>query len=234
MAKLKAPKSVTRRTADAGRDGPRGWVERAQDFYFERKSLVTGLAAAVIIIVAGILGFNYIQGERVRQAEELLGGIIMHYENGDYRTALDGSGETLGLLDIIDQYGSLSAGNMARFYAGDALFRLGNYDEALVYFEAFDAKDNLVGASAIAGQAAIYELRQDYEQAGALYRRAAGMEDNSLRSPVYLVAASRAYSEAGQFERAEEALETAIEQYPDTDLEDEIEFRLGFVRVRMN
>ena len=234
MAKLKAPKSASRRKRDTGQDGAGGWFERVQAFYYAHKNLVTGLAVATILAVAGILGFNYIQGERSKQAGELLGGIIMRYESGDYRAALDGSGEALGLLDIVDQYGGTSAGNLARFYAGDALFRLGEYDQALTYFEDFNAKEDLVGASAAAGQAAIYESRQDYEQAGALYRRAAGMENNRLRSPVYLVAAARAYGEGGRYEEAAEALETALELYPDSDLQDEVEFRLGYVKARMN
>lgn len=234
MSKLKAPKSVASRSGSAGQTGTGGWIDQAQALYYGHKNLVTGGAVAIIVLIAGILGFNYIQGERARQAEELLGGIIMHYEGGDYRTALDGSGETLGLIDLIEQYGGTPSGNMARFYAGDALFRLADYDESLVYFAAFDAKDDIMGASAVAGQAAIYELQQDYRRAGALYRRAAGMEDNKLRTPVYLIAAARAYSEGGQFHEAEEMLEMIIEQYPDTDLQNEVEFRLGFVRARMN
>src|SRR5690606_17436511 len=96
-------------------------------------------------------------------------------------------------LEIADEYGSTDAGNLARFYAADALFRLGEYDRALEYFRKYDEDDGLIGASAIAGEAAIRENKGEYEAAGDLYRRAALHYENELRSPEYLLQAARAY-----------------------------------------
>ena len=233
MATLKAPKTISKRR-ELRKDAATSVFVRAQESFYTHRSLFVGLGAGIVAIVLGILGYSYVQGARADQAEEILGGIILHYEREDFRVALDGSGEDIGLLDIIDQYGSTPAGNMARFYAADALFRLREYDKALALFEDFDGGGDIVGASVLAGQAAIYEMKAAFDRAGDLFRRAANAEDNRLLSPEYLKSAARAYESAGQYSDAEAALLMIRERYPDSALEEELDFHLGRVRARMN
>ena len=233
MARLKGPKSITPQSKDAA-GSKAGWWWTVREFYEEQKRLVTWLGAGAAVVIAGILGFNYIRGAQADSADELLGSVLKYYEDGDFRTALEGTGETLGLLDIIDQHGGTPAGNMARFYAGDALFRVADYEGALEHFERFDASSDIVGASAVAGTAAILEINGDFERAGDLYRRAAGMDENFLHGPRYLVASARAYIQAEDYAEAESVLEEVQEQYPGSELSDEVTFQLGYVRARLN
>ncbi|MXY08401.1 MAG: hypothetical protein F4058_00930 [Rhodothermaceae bacterium] len=231
MAKFKAPKGVLGQSSQQAELRGR-WYTPLLALYYGNRRILTGAAIGVIIIIAAILGYSYIQGARDNQAQELLGAIVLEYEQGDHRVALDGTGETLGLLDIIDQYGSTPAGNTARFYAGNAHFELEEYDEALEQFEQFNASDDFIGASATAGRAAVHELQEDFSRAAALFEHAAEMDDNSLRSPHYLHSAARAYVAAGEFSAAEEIILEAKERYPETTLADEFDFMLGFARAR--
>ena len=208
------------------------WALRA--FYEEQKRLITWLGVGAAVIVAGIFGFNYIQGAQSRSADEALGSILKHYEAADYRIALEGTGETLGLLDVTDRYGGTAAGNLARFYAGNALFRLADYAGALEHFEQFDADDDIVGASVVAGRAAIYEMNGEFERAAELYERAAGMQFNLVHGPRYLMSSARAYMQTEAYDKAENVLEEIRDQYPDSDLADEVTYQLGFVRARLN
>ncbi len=233
MAKFKAPKGVSGRGSQQAESGGR-WYTPLLALYYGNRRILTGAAIGVIVIIAVILGFSYIQGERDNQAQELLGAIVLEYERGDHRVALDGNGETLGLLDIIDRYGGTPAGNTARFYAGNAHFELEEYDEALEQFEQFNANNDFIGASATAGRAAVHELQEDFSRAASLFERAADMDDNSLRSPHYMHSAARAYVAAGEFASAEEVILEAQERYPETTLADEFDFMLGFARARKN
>jgi tetratricopeptide (TPR) repeat protein len=233
MAKFKAPKGVLGQSSQQTESGGR-WYTPLLALYYGNRRILTGAAIGVIVIIAAILGFSYIQGERDNQAQELLGAIVLEYEQGDHRVALDGNGETMGLLDIIDRYGGTPAGNTARFYAGNAHFELEEYDEASEQFEQFNANNDFIGASATAGRAAVHELREDFSRAAVLFERAADMDDNSLRSPQYLHSAARAYVAAGEFSAAEEVILEAKERYPETTLTDEFDFMLGFARARKN
>lgn len=233
MAKFKAPKGVLGQSGQQAESSGR-WYTPLLALYYGNRRILTGAAIGVIVIIAAILGFSYIQGERDNQAQELLGAIVLEYEQGDHRVALDGNGETLGLLDIIDRYGGTPAGNTARFYAGNAHFELEEYDEALEQFEQFNASNDFIGASVTAGRAAVHELQEDFSRAAALFERAADIDDNSLRSPRYLHSAARAYIAAGEFATAEEIILEAKERYPETTLADEFDFMLGFARARKN
>ncbi|MCY3487914.1 MAG: hypothetical protein OXH34_05680, partial [Bacteroidetes bacterium] len=145
---MKAPKGVTGQRGSQRAESSKSWYTPILAAYYGNRNVFTGIAIVVIAVIAGIFGFNYIQSERNTQAQERLGAIILEYERGEYQVALDGSGETLGLLDIIDRYGSSPAGNTAKFYAGNALFELEEYEQALEQFEDFNAGDDFLGASA--------------------------------------------------------------------------------------
>ena len=211
------------------------WYTPLLALYLQSRSLVTAIAIGVVLVIAGIIGFNYIQDTRNTQAQEFLGAILLEYERSNYRIALDGSGELLGLTDIVERYGSTPAGNTARFYAANAHFELKEYDQALGHFTDFKASDDFLGASATAGRAAIYELQGDYQRSGDLFRRAADMDDeNVVRAPYYLRSAARAYVESGELDAAKEVILDAKKSYPETDLLDEFNYMLGMVIARQS
>ena len=233
MATLKAPKTISRRQELRKDAVTTVWV-RIQEVFYGNRGIAWAVAGGIVAIVAGILGWDFLQGARGVQADEALGGIIRTYENGDYQLALDGTATAVGLLEIIDDYGSTPAGNIARFYAADASYRLGDYETALEFFEDYNGGDDLLGASALAGQAAIYELSADFERAADLYVRAAEAVDNSLVSPIYWMSAGLAYEKAGVFEDAETAFRTIKDTYPESEEAKDIDFYLGRVLVRLN
>lgn len=205
---------------------------RAWQFFDQNRKLVYAALGGVLVLVLLALGYIYYLNQRQARAVELLGGVVQLYEEGQYREALDGAEGKLGLIAIADDYGRTDAGNLARFYAADALFRLGEYDEALRYFRAFKSDRSLIGASAIAGQAAVHETRGELVRAGDLYRRAALHFENEVRSPEYLIRAGRVYEEGGSYEKAEEAYALIQERFPDSNHAESIEFHLARVAAR--
>lgn len=190
---------------------------KAWMFYEENRTLAYGVLAGVLLLIAGITGYIFYQNQQQAVAEQELAQIVQAYEQGNYRAALDGTGNALGLLDIVDGYGGTQAGNLATYYAADALYRLGEYDQALEYFQRFDPTEDLIGASALAAQAAIYQNRGEYEQAAEQYEAAAEQFANSLTTPQYLMRAGRAYEEAGDFAAAIETYQRVADEYPDAE-----------------
>jgi len=232
MATYKAPKPITKR-AEVRKDTVTSTFIRLQDFFVDYRRYITYSGIGIVVLVIAIVSYRYIREGRSQQADELLGGILLYYESGEYRTALVGTDADPGLIENANQLGNTDPGNLARLYAGDAAFRLNEHDQALEMFEAYRGRGDMLAASALDGRAAVHELRGNYEEAATFYERAANVNKNVLRSPEYLKKAARAYGKAGDYEKAEETLLKIGEEYPDSEVAQELDFHLGFVRARM-
>lgn len=226
MSTLNPTKKISRRQ-ELRKDTVVTFYARLWQFFDQNRKLVYGMLAGVVVVVLAFVGYAFYNQAQQKEALAKMAGAVQAYEQGNYREALDGTAEYVGLLAIIDDYGSTDAGNLARFYAADALFRLGEYDEALKYFKEFDAPDNILGASALAGEAAVYEHKGEYRRAGDLYRKAAETVDTDHISAQYLLDAARAYEEAEDYERARDAYEEIKERYPDTPAAQKIDMYLA-------
>lgn len=223
MSTLQPPKQISKRQ-ELREDTAVTFYVQAWEFFDQNRKLVYGALAGLGVLVLAIIGWAYLQHQKGEEAELALAEAITVYEAGTYREALDGTDDVPGLLPIVDEYGGTQAGNLARFYAADALFRLGEYDQALELFDAFEKGNNLVGASAYAGMAAIYEQREEYERAGDHYRRAAEQFASSETTPDYLLSAGIAYEQAGAYGDAIEMYETIQEDYPDSGAASNLDF----------
>jgi tetratricopeptide (TPR) repeat protein len=184
---------------------------RARGFFEEHRRPLTIAAVALLALIAAVAAWSWWQARQDRAAAEALGLILTEYEAGSYEAALEGAEDRPGLLEIADRYGSTDTGNLATFFAADALYQLGRYDEAADYFGRYDAGEDLLGASALAARAALAEQRGEWAEAGALYLRAADAYPSVATSPDHLASAARAFEYGAELERAQEALRRLTE-----------------------
>ncbi len=231
MSTLNAPTKISKRH-EMRQDTVVTFYARAWEYVDRNRTLAIGVLAGLVLLAVGIVGYFLYQGVQGEKAQGLLAQALAVYDEGNYRLALDGDENTIGLLEVADEYGGSDAGNLAHFYAGDALYRLGEYDEALDHFEDFDIESNVVGAGAYAAMAAIYENKEEYERAGDLYRRAASVFPNELTSPQYLLQAGRAYETAGEYDDARDAYESIREDYPESELISGLDFYLARIDAK--
>lgn len=201
-------------------------------YYQENKTTVYGAIAVVVLLALGVGGYFIYMEQQADVAAEKLGRIMPVYEQGDYQRALDGVEELspadprasqpgqaeprIGLVEIADQYSGTPAGNLAAFYAGNAYFNIGDYDQALEMYESFDKESNFIGASTYAAEATIYESRGEFERAADLYLEAADAFESETRTPEYLLDAARAFESAGNLSRAEELYSQVTDEYADS------------------
>lgn len=190
---------------------------RALLFYDEYRRLAQGIGVALLVLVLAIPGYIYYHQQQEQAANQQLGQILPVYEQGKYQQALDGTGDQAGLLTIADNYSNTDAGNLATFYAANALYRLEEYDRARTYFQRFEKEQDFLGASAFAAQAAIQENKGSLQKAAELYEQAASQYENKLTAPRYLLNAGQAYEEAGQYKAAMDAYQRIQEEYPESD-----------------
>ncbi len=211
---LKPPKPVSRRQ-ELREDKVITAYARTMTMAEENKGLLIAAAAGIVILFLGVVGYMFYQANQSDRADDVLGAILPTYESGSYQEALDGNADAIGLLDIADDYGSTEAGNLAKFYAAAALFELERYEEAAEMYEDYDGGEDLLGASALAGQAAITEINGDHDGAATLYRRAARAYESAATAPAYYLDAARNFEAAGNYDAAREAYEAITEDYED-------------------
>ncbi|WP_176696981.1 tetratricopeptide repeat protein [Candidatus Kryptonium thompsonii] len=189
---------------------------KAREFVEKNKKILSYILTGVIIIVAGIIIYrNNVKAENER-AEALLSKIIGYYDNGDYKTAIDGIPQRniQGLKYIVENYGGTDAGEIATYYLASAYFMLGDYDNALKYFKKYDGNDKLLFSASLAGIASIYEIKGEYKKAGEYFEKAAQRFRENILVPEYLYNAARNYKLAGEREKALRLYERIKKDYP--------------------
>ena len=215
MAQINPPRPLTAtRAPETREDTVVTAASRGTEFFEDHRTAILATIAGVAALALAVTGWNVWQDRRSEEGQQLLGAILTEYEAGNYQTALDGTDTAPGLLEIADEYGSTATGEQATFFAADALYQLGRFDEALARFEDYDG-GGLLAASALAGQAAIAEQTGDAARAARLYEQAAAEVASPASTPGYLLDAARAHLAAGDAEAAQGVLQRIADEWED-------------------
>jgi tetratricopeptide (TPR) repeat protein len=146
---------------------------------------------AVIVIVGLVMLFRSNSQKNEATAAHELSRIETYYVKGDYENALKPNdtiptvrGEkVVGLLSIVDEYGSTLAGQRATLYAADAYYALGKFAEAKTYYDkAIGSSIDVIKIGGLAGMAACSEKDGKFKEAADGYTQAANLiTDDQLR-----------------------------------------------------
>ncbi len=188
-------------------------LEGAEHWLEQNSKLVTGVVAVVLLLVAGYFGFNFYKSSQDAQAQKEMFQAVYYFEADSLSQALNGDGNNLGFIDIIDEYKYSDAANLAHFYAGVAFLKQGKYEAARLYLQDFSSNDLLVQARAYSLIGDAYMEEGKYEDAVTYYNKAANYKPNKFFSPTYLMKAALAYEKLNQNEKAKEAYDKIINQY---------------------
>ena len=135
-----------------------------------------------------------------------------YFAAGDYQTALEGDGSSLGFRDIINQYGA-KAGKAVYMYAGVSELQLKNYEEAIKYLKKYKGKDDILAARALSCLGDAYCGTGDYNAALAAYNKAIKKADNQFAA-AYMLKAGVTCEELGNTAKAVEYYEAIKDKYP--------------------
>jgi predicted negative regulator of RcsB-dependent stress response len=135
--------------------------------------IVIGVALAILLVVGGYFGFQFYKDSQDEQAQNEMFQAVFYFEADSLDKALNGDGNNLGFLNIIDDYGITDAANLANYYAGVCYLKQGKFELARLYLNDFSSNDLLVQARAysLVGDTYMEELK--YEDAAAFYKKAA-------------------------------------------------------------
>ena len=176
-------------TLDEGASRTEAWVAKNQKYIF----IIVGLAA---IIVLGYLGYNkFIQEPKesvamndMFQAQKYFDEAIAAGTEQDslFNLALNGGEGKFGMLDIISEYKSTKAGNLASYYAGMSYLKLKDYQNAVEHLSNFKSDDEVLAPIAQGGIGDAFIQLGQKEEALDYYAKAASMSTNGFTTPMYL------------------------------------------------
>ena len=190
--------------------GAEHWVE-------ENPKIVFGVLGVLALVIAGYFGYGYWAGNQDEEAQRDMFQAIRYFEADSLNLALNGDGNNLGFLQIVDDYSMTDAGKLANFYVGSIYMKQAKFKPAILYLEDFKAKDLLVQARAYSLIGDAYMELKDYENAARYYSDAANYKPNKFFSPAYLMKAALAYEKLNQNEKAKAAYQKIIDQYWDSN-----------------
>ena len=182
------------------------WIER-------HPKIVFGVLGVVLLVVGGYFGFKYFKDKKDIDAQREMFQAVYYFESDSVDLALNGDGNNLGFLDIIDEYGITPAGNLANFYAGASYLKQGKYELARLYLEDFSASDLLVQARAYSLIGDSHMEEQHYTDAASFYNKAANYEPNKYYTPTYLMKEALAYEKANDTAKAISTYQKIIDNY---------------------
>ena len=192
------------------------------ELFFENhsKAIAWGLVA-LFVVVGAVYGYRkFVVEPRFEKASELIAEAQYRFEaeNPDYELALNGDENGAGFLDVIEQYGSTPAGNLAKHYAGICYLKSGDLESALEYLKQFSPVKGLPGeivnAQNLGLQGDIAVDNGDYEAAVVLFAKAAKVSDNLYTAPLYLRKQGLALKALGRNAEAVKLFEKILADYP--------------------
>ena len=188
-------------------------LSKTEKFFETYKKPMLYCIAAIVIVGAIILAYyHFIHLPKQQEAMGQTFAAEAAFRANDFEKALNGDGNTLGFKQVIAEYGAKS-GEAVYFYAGVCELQLGNFEEAVKYFDQYNGTDPIMAARAIRCKGDAYSCMNQFEKAVAEYVKAAKVADNMLAAG-YLKKAGIVYEEMGKPADALKVYEEILAKYP--------------------
>jgi tetratricopeptide (TPR) repeat protein len=188
-------------------------VSKTEQFFEKNGKIVSIICVAVVVVCAAVFcWYKFVNQPKVDEAMGQMAYAEENFRAGNYELALNGDGNTLGFVQILDEYGT-KAGKAVNFYAGVCELQLGNWESAISYLEAYKGNDAILAARAKACIGDAYVGLEDYKKALGYYEQAAATIDNIFAAG-YLLKAGVVAEKLGENAKALGFYETIKDQYP--------------------
>jgi len=184
--------------------------------------------SVIVGVIVGIIGlyFAYTKlyvGPLEIEAQSQMYIAEQYFEMDSLDLAINGDGNYLGFIDIVDEYSVTPSGNLAHYYLGICYLKKGQYEDAIEYLNGFDSDDQFVGPVAIGAIGDAYMELGETEDAVSYYMQAANENENQFTTPIFLMKAAQTYEDLSDYKKAVSIYKQIKEDYPDTKEGREVE-----------
>ncbi|MBE6299293.1 MAG: tetratricopeptide repeat protein [Bacteroidales bacterium] len=194
------------------------WIEK------NGKKLTTIVIIAILVVAGFLMLKQFYFAPMEEEAQNAMYKGEIYFEQDNFEVALNGNeADFIGFKAIADEYSGTKAGNLANAYAGICAYNLGNNEEALEYFEAYDGGEALLYPNIIAMIGNCYANMGDYDKAISNFVKAADEASNSVISPLFLVKAATVAEKLGDNAQALEFYQEIKDKYENSVIGQDID-----------
>ena len=206
-------------------------VSKTERFFQENGKRLTIISAVfVALCVVVFCWFKFAYQPKVAEAQGQMAIAEQNFRAGNYEVALNGDGNALGFVQVMDEYGK-KAGKAVYFYAGVCELQLGEWEQAIKYLEAYKGKDAILAARATACIGDAYVGLEDYNKALGYFEKAAAAADNMFAAG-YLLKAGAVAEKLGENAKALSFYKKIRDQYPQSMEAYDVDKYIGRIEAR--
>jgi tetratricopeptide (TPR) repeat protein len=192
-------------------------THKVEDFYHKNKKQITYALIAVVVIIAGYVGYHKFYVEPMEEeAQKEIFRAQQYFDMDSFNLALNGNDKFKGFDEIAKSYGASKVGNLAHYYAGICYLRIGKYLEAIDQLEDFKSDNQLVAPLAIGAIGDAYVELGDLDKGVKHYMKAARMSKNKFTSPIFYKKAGLVYEEKKEYADAVDAYSVIKKDFSDS------------------
>jgi tetratricopeptide (TPR) repeat protein len=210
---------MAKKTTDKGSQGLKNVEETLTktEQYLEENYKTLLIILAVVVVLVGIfyLGKIYLNN-RNNEAESQMYQAERWLEMDSLNLALNGDGNYLGFLDIIQTYKMTKAANLAKYCSGICYLHLGQYQDAIDLLSDYSKKDKVIGSLATGAIGDAYVELGDPDSGLKKYLEAAQIGNNSFNTPIFLLKAGEIYESQQKYAEAMKLYERIKNEYPES------------------
>jgi len=193
-------------------------LSRTEMFIEDNSKLFSYLIIGVIVIAGAFIGVKkLIIAPKQTEASAQMFMAEQYFEQDSFNLALNGDGNYLGFLDIMDEYKITKAAKLANYYAGISYLQLGQFNEAIEYLSKFSSKDEMIMPIATGAIGDAHAELDDLDKAIEYYLKAANMRNNEFTSPIYLLKAGELLESQNKAQKALDAYNKIKDDYPESN-----------------
>ncbi len=206
-------------------------MSKTEQFFAKNAKFISYICLGAVVLCAAVFcWYKFVNQPKVEEAQGQMALAEQNFRDANYEVALNGDGNVLGFVQILDEYGK-KAGKSINFYAGVCELQLGNWDSAIKYLNAYNGKDAILAARAKACIGDAYVGLEDYTKALGYYEQAAEEIDN-LYAAGYLLKAGEVAEKLGDNAKALGFYELIKDQYPQSMEAYDIDKYIGRIEAK--
>jgi len=210
-------------------------LTKTEQFIEDNQKIIIYAVGGIILAVVAYLGFSkfYLHPKE----KEALSQMYMaenYFDKDSFNLAINGDGNYLGFLDIIDDYGITKSANLSKYYTGIAYLHLGQYEEAIDYLKGFKTDDLLLGPIKEGAMGDAYLELGETDNALKHYQKAYSLTENELTTPVYKMKAAGILESQNNYDKALALYQEIKKDYPNSSEGSSIDKYIARVKLKMS
>ncbi len=189
-------------------------LSRTEHFIEKNQTTLSIVVGIIILVILGYFGYQkFYIAPLEKEARSQMFMAEIYFNNDSIDLALNGDGNYLGFLDIIDEFGSAKPAKLANYYAGICYLKKGEFENAIDYLENFSIDDKVIAPMAKGAIGDAYLELKDYKNAADYYLAAADKNENTFTTPIFLLKAGRTFELQQEFAKAASTYERILNDY---------------------